>query len=169
MENESFQVLGIDGGRQMMTITPVGLNLLGGYCPSVEWPKKIINHTLFSYSETVRNLNIFFNCSGGFTSVGADCGLQMEILGCGWSWIEEGKGKYLAVAGAGGWRSINERKGKYLVVAGAQSTKEMKEKIFGCGWSSINGGKARENTWVELHRQRLREIFGKRKRHCFCL
>ncbi|KAK9181843.1 hypothetical protein WN944_024983 [Citrus x changshan-huyou] len=81
---------------------------------------------------------------------GADCGLRMEISGCGWSSIEEGKGKY-------------------LVVAGARSTKEMKEKIFGCGWSSINEGKARENTWVELHRQRLREIFGKRKRHRFCL
>ncbi|KAK9219549.1 hypothetical protein WN943_008195 [Citrus x changshan-huyou] len=45
-------------------------NLLGGYCPSVEWPEAIINHTLFSYSETVQNLSIFFNCSGGFTSVG---------------------------------------------------------------------------------------------------
>ena len=54
---------------------------------------------------------------------GADCGLLMEIWGCGWSWIKEGKGKYLAVAGAGGWISIDKGKGKYLVVAGA------------CGWS----------------------------------
>lgn len=52
----------------------------------------------------------------------------------------------MVVAGVGGWSSIDEGKGKYLVVAGAQSMKEIKEKIFGCGWSSINEGKTRENT-----------------------
>ncbi|KAH9722833.1 LEAF RUST 10 DISEASE-RESISTANCE LOCUS RECEPTOR-LIKE PROTEIN KINASE-like 2.1 [Citrus sinensis] len=83
MENESFQVSGIDGGRQTMTITPARLDLLGGYCPSVEWPETIINHTLFSYSETVRNLSKFFNCSGGFTSVGKNnfsCPLEDGVI-----------------------------------------------------------------------------------------
>lgn len=58
----------------------------------------------------------------------------MEISDCGWSWIE-GKGKYLAVAGARGcegnereniwmWLELDQRrkgKGKYL--GGAPSTK----------------------------------------------
>lgn len=75
--------------------------------------------------------------------------------------------KFQTVVGAGS----KERGNIWLwleLVVGAQSTKErgniwlwlelvaakeMKEKIFGCGWSSINEGKARENTWVELHRQ----------------
>ncbi|KAK9207130.1 hypothetical protein WN943_017415 [Citrus x changshan-huyou] len=70
---------------------------------------------------------------------GADCGLRMEISSCGWSWIKEGKGKYLVVAGAGGWSSIDEgkereniwmwleldqrRKGKGKYLGGAPSTK----------------------------------------------
>ncbi|KAK9181842.1 hypothetical protein WN944_024982 [Citrus x changshan-huyou] len=97
MENESFQVLGIDGGRQTMTITPVGLNLLGGYCPSVEWPETIINHTLFSYSETVRNLSIFFNCSGGFTSVGKNnfsCPSEDGVIN-GFYTIDDARGSLL--------------------------------------------------------------------------
>ncbi|KAH9778780.1 LEAF RUST 10 DISEASE-RESISTANCE LOCUS RECEPTOR-LIKE PROTEIN KINASE-like 2.1 [Citrus sinensis] len=97
MENESFQVLGIDGGRQTMTITPAGLNLLGGYCPSVEWPETIINHTLFSYSETVRNLSIFFNCSGGFTSVGKNnfsCPSEDGVIN-GFYTIDDARGSLL--------------------------------------------------------------------------
>lgn len=69
MGSEVFRVLDIDDDRQTMTITPGRHNLLSVYCPSA-WPETIINLTLFSYSEIVRNLNIFFNCSGGFTSVG---------------------------------------------------------------------------------------------------
>ncbi|KAL9438207.1 hypothetical protein AB3S75_023972 [Citrus x aurantiifolia] len=97
MENESFQVLGIDGGRQTMTITPARLNLLGGYCPSVEWPETIINHTLFSYSETVRNLSIFFNCSGGFTSVGKNnfsCPSEDGVIN-GFYTIDDARGSLL--------------------------------------------------------------------------
>ena len=100
------------------------------------------------------------------TISGADCGLRMEISDCGWSWIE-GKGKYLAVVGAGGWSSIDEGKGKYLAVAGAR----------GCE------GNERENIWMWLELDQRRkgkgkylggapstsEIFGKRKRHRFWL
>ena len=62
-----------------------------------------------------------------------------EIFGCGWSSIDEGKGKYLAVAGDRSWSSIDEgkereniwmwleldqrRKGKGKYLGGAPSTK----------------------------------------------
>ena len=80
---------------------------------------------------------------------GADCGLRIEISSCGWSWIEEGKGKYLAVAGAGCWSSIDEGKGKYLAVAGDR------------GWSSIDEGNERENIWMWLELDQRRKGKGK--------
>ncbi|GAY53365.1 hypothetical protein CUMW_148770 [Citrus unshiu] len=48
MGSEAFRVLDIDDGHQTMIITPARLDLLSSYCPSVQWPQAIINHTLFS-------------------------------------------------------------------------------------------------------------------------
>ena len=78
-----------------------------------------------------------------------DCGLRMEILGCGWSWIEEGNGKYLVVAEASSWSSVDEGKGKYLAMAGAR------------GGSSIDKGNERENIWMWLELDQRRKGKGK--------
>ncbi|KAL9457783.1 hypothetical protein AB3S75_006768 [Citrus x aurantiifolia] len=85
----------------------------------------------------------------GVNIMGVDCGLRMEISACGWSWIEEGKGKYLTVAGAGGWSSIDEGNGKYLAVTGDRV------------WSSIDEGNERENIWMWLELDQRRKRQGK--------
>ncbi|KAH9778772.1 hypothetical protein KPL71_007455 [Citrus sinensis] len=58
MGSEAFRVLDIDDGHQTMIITPARLDLLSSYCPSVQWPQAIINHTLFSLQcDITRTMN----------------------------------------------------------------------------------------------------------------
>ncbi|KAJ4713434.1 Leaf rust 10 disease-resistance locus receptor-like protein kinase [Melia azedarach] len=66
--DQSFQVLNINMLAQKMIIARN--DLLDSLCSAGMLEETIINHNLFSYGPNVRNISLFFACSGELSSLG---------------------------------------------------------------------------------------------------